>query len=171
MLKLLKGLRLLFNSSLTENQICYSKNETFFFFFKRLIILVSHLKSGDTANLFSVFSEGDISFWKEKTKLFSFPLYVVMVDKPSQEKKNPVSHFFGSLFSNNTNAKIFLELIHNLISWCCIRGKCYLKKCFSYPFWGGRRNGKEIVIKRNCNQMRKNKTILSLLHFMISFAM
>lgn len=82
MLKLLKVLRLLFDSSLTENQTCYSKNESFFFL-KRLIILVSHLKSGDIANLFSVFSEGDISCRKEKTKLFSSSLYVVMVDKPS----------------------------------------------------------------------------------------
>lgn len=52
MLKLLKVLGFVFNSSLTENQICYSKKKSFKK--KRLIMLVSHLKSGDVANLFCV---------------------------------------------------------------------------------------------------------------------
>lgn len=60
MLKLLKVLGLLFDSSLTENQTCYSKQKSFFK--KRLTILVSHLKSRDVANLLSVFSKGDISY-------------------------------------------------------------------------------------------------------------
>lgn len=131
MLKLLKVLRFLFDSSLTENQTCYSKNESFFFFKEINHPCFSFKVWGHSQSFLCVLRERYfILKRKNKIVLISF---IRCHGRQAITRKKFLFHISLGHFSAITPMlKFFLELIQNLIFWCCIWGKCYLKKCFSY---------------------------------------